>query len=249
MSNEHLLGLVEGAGFIFRGKVVRHGAPEQHPVPGAGSQTATVAVGEILRSTDVLRGLAGREVTVVGEHAASTKHGSSYVFFTTCMVLGDHAVLRDLAHFEASADAVRDIEEVVRMVEAQPLHRRVAGAELIVTGTVTASRQAAPPSIHRSEHDEDWWVATVAVRSVLKGAKTAKEIEVLFANSHDIAWYKSPKLHEGASGIFILRRVDRGEAPKGVEHTAYQATDPLDFLPDERLPEVQRALEERKGDR
>ncbi|MBZ5618070.1 MAG: hypothetical protein LAQ69_04940 [Acidobacteriia bacterium] len=249
MSNEQLLGLVEEAGFIFRGRVVRRGTPEQHSVPGAEDQTATVAVAEILRSTDVMRGLAGMEVIVVGEHAAGMKEGSSHIFLTTCLVLGDHAVLRDLAHFEASGDAVRDIAEAVRIAEERPLHQRVAGAELIVTGKVSASRPLAPPSIRRSEHDPDWWIASVAVRSVVKGAKVGKEIDVVFANSEDIAWYKSPKLHEGAGGIFILRKADPKEVPEKGERTTYQATDPLDFLPAERLPEVERALERGKGDR
>lgn len=254
MSNERLLDLVEEAGFIFRGRVVRRGAPAQHWAPGAEDQTTTVAVGEILRSTDVMKDLAGIDVIVVGEHAAGMKEGSSYIFLTTCLVLGDYAVLRDLAHFEASGDAVRDIAEAVRIAEERPLRQRVAGAELIVTGTVATSRPLAPPSILRSEHDPDWWIARVAVRSVVKGvlakgAKVGQEIDVVFANSEDIAWYKSPKLHEGASGIFILRHADPKEVPEKVERNTYQATDPLDFLPAERLPEVERAIENGKGDR
>jgi hypothetical protein len=249
MSNQELLRLVEGAGFIFRGKVIGHGAPQERAVPGAEGLAATVAVGEILRSTDVLKGLVGREVTLIGEHSSDVKEGSSYVFFTTCLTVGENAVLRDLGHLEVSADAVRDTAEAVRIAEDRPLQRRVAGAELVINGRVASSHALAKPSIPRSEHDPDWWIAHVTVRGVIKGPKVGKEIEVLFANSDDISWYKSPKLHEGASGIFILRRVDPKEIPEDLDRATYQATDPLDFLPAERLPEVERAIESGKGDR
>jgi len=249
MSNHELLRLVEGAGFIFRGKVVGHGAGQQRAVSGAEDHGVTVAVGEILRSTDVLKGLAGAEVTLIGERSSDVKEGSSYVFFTTCLSLGQDAVLRDLGHLEASAGTVRETVEAVRIAEDRPLQRRVAGAELIVNGRVASSHHLARPSIPRSEHDADWWIAHVTVRGVIKGPKAGKEIEVLFANSDDLAWYKSPKLHEGASGIFILRRVDPKEVPEDLDRATYQATDPLDFLPAERLPEVERAIESGKGDR
>ncbi len=249
MSDQELLRLVEGAGFIFQGKLIGHGAPQERAVPGAERQGATVAVGEILRSTDVMKGLAGREVTLIGEHSSDLKEGSSYVFFTTCVAISENAVLRDLGHLEASADALHDTAEAVRIAEDRPLQRRVAGAELIIDGRAASSRALAKPSIPRSEHDPDWWIAHVTVRRVIKGPKVGKEIDVLFANSNDIAWYKSPKLHEGARGILILRRVDPKEVPEDLDRATYQATDPLDFLPTERLPEVERAMESGKGDR
>jgi hypothetical protein len=65
----------------------------------------------------------------------------------------------------------------------------------------------------------------------------------------DIVWYRSPKLHEGASGIFILQATKEDEAPPDVPRTVYQVTDPLDFLPAERLPDVQRLLDEYTVDR
>jgi len=248
MDSQELLRLVEGAGFIFRGQVIGHpAAPQERAVPGAEGQRATVAVGEILRSTEVMKGLAGREVILVGEHPSGVKQGS-YVFFTTCLSLGEHAVLRDLGHWEASAEAVRDTAEAVRTAEEQPLQRRVAGAELIVNGRVASSHELAKPSIRRSEHDPDWWIARVTVRGVIKGSKAGKEIKVLFANSDDIAWYKSPKLHEGVSGVFLLRLAEPNHLPKAARNM-FVAADPLDHLPAERLPEVERLLQSEKGDR
>jgi hypothetical protein len=247
MSSDQLLALVGRAGFIFRGKVVRHGA--SHAAAGVEGPAATVSVHEVLRSTHVLQGLAGRDVTIFGEHAANLHAGASYIFLADCVVLGDHAILRDHSHFEVSPDADRDIAEAIRIEEERPLRERVAGADLIVTGRVTASRQLEPPSIRRSEHDPDWWVARLAVRTVVKG-KTGKEkeIDVLFANSDDLSWYKSPKLHEGVSGVFLLRLAEPNHLPKAARNM-FVAADPLDHLPAERLPEVERLLQSEKGDR
>ena len=157
-------------------------------------------------------------------------------------------VAREVGRREASPESLSQVTEALRLAAERPLVERVAAADLIVTGEVVSSRSLERPFPPRSEHDPDWSVASVTVRSVIKGRQRAR-IEVLFADSIDIAWYKSPKLHEGASGIFILRPRSDDEAPADVPRTVYQATDPLDFLPADRLPEVQRAVERDEGDR
>lgn len=249
MSTEELLRLVDEAGFVFRGKAVPN-RPTHAEINSEGTdKTVTVEVQEILRGTDVLRGLVGRDVTVVSEEAAAIARADALVFFTNCASLGEHVVAREVGHREASHESVREIAQTLRMAAERPLAERVAGADLIVTGEVADAgplEKSFPP---RSEHDPDWWIARVTVRSAIKGRKPQRGIQVLFANSLDIAWYKSPKLHEGASGIFILRSRREDEAPADVQGTVYQATDPLDFLPAERLPEVERALEQDRGDR
>jgi hypothetical protein len=72
-------------------------------------------------------------------------------------------------------------------------------------------------------------------------------IDVLFATSTDLAWFKSPKLHPGVSGILLLRHATHAEAPKDVPRTAYQAIDPLDLLATPRLAEVEHLLARDKG--
>jgi hypothetical protein len=54
-------------------------------------------------------------------------------------------------------------------------------------------------------------------------------------------------LHPGTSGILLLKHLQQGEVPKDVPRTAYQATDPRDLLPIERLAEVERWLGEDRG--
>ena len=246
VSSAEVLRFVEEAGFIFRGKVI----PKRTPAPqdSTAQQRVAVQVEEILLSTDVLRGLLGRTVTVVSEHAASMEDEGLFLFFTNCVVLADHAVVRAVGHMRASRDAEHEVAEALRDAAERPLRERVAAAELVVEGHVTASGPADPKAIQKSEHDPNWWIARVAVESVIKGGgKVAQAVEVLFANSKDIAWYKSPKLHEGRRGIFLLHAVKETDRPPRVERFLYQATDPLDFLPPERLSEVKRALNDEKG--
>jgi hypothetical protein len=78
---------------------------------------------------------------------------------------------------------------------------------------------------------------------VLKGRTTRKTVDVLFASSKDIAWFASSKLEEGARGILLLRRPDEMEAPEKVPANAFEAVDPLDFLPLDRLADVERLIE------
>lgn len=246
MSTEELSRLVEESGFVFRGHAV-----SQQPASaeiGSAEMTTTVEVEEVLLGTEVTRGLVGQGVTVVSEDPAAITADVPSVFFTNCVSLGAQVVVREIGHREATPESVREITEALTLAAERPLVARVAAASLIVTGEVASSRQLERPFPPRSEHDPDWCIASVTVGSVIKGRQRAR-IEVLFADSMDIAWYKSPKLHEGASGIFILQPRSDDEAPADVPRTVYQATDPLDFLPGDRLPDVQRALEQGEGDR
>ena len=249
MTTETLLRLVDEAGFIFRGMAVPHRRTRVEIGPAAAGKTVTVEVQEVLQSTDVLRGTVGRDVTIVSENVMTIEKAASLVFFCVCVSLGDHVLAREIGHHEASHESIREIAEALVMTAERPLFTRIAEADLILTGEVGGRRPLDKPFPPRSEHDPDWWIARVTVRSVFKGHKPGEEIEVLFANSMDIAWYKSPKLREGMSGIFILRTRNEDEAPHDVPPSVYQATDPLDFLPTERLPEVQRALEQESKDR
>jgi len=264
MAKAEFVRLVEEAGLIFRGKVVRQGTTDARLMAAAEGKTATVEVEEVLLSTEALRGLAGREVILVSEHEGAKEEGSQ-VFFTSVVALGDHVVARELGRSKWSRQTSGEIAEAVKAAQERPLQARVAGAELVITGRVAASRRAEEPSIFRSEHDPEWWIARVEVLSVEKGGKVEGEIEVLFPNSTDIAWYKSPKLHEGAHGILLLHRAEGKEHPREKEkgrgrekekekdeerrRPIYEVSDPLDFLPMERLEDVRRLLGYERGER
>ena len=238
MAKADLSRLVDGSQFIFLGTVIRQGAPETVMV--GPERTVAVRVDDILQSTDVLRGLAGSTVLVASKDAGTLE--GRLLFFTNGVAYGDRVVVQEVGHAEPSPEALRETRALIEAARVRPLLQRIAGADLIITGKVVSSAPAEQPSIFRSEHDPDWWIARVQVQSVLKGAKPSKEIEVLYPHSMDIAWYKSPKLEEGLSGIFILRHVNADQSPPEVGRSIYQAVDPLDFLPIENLQEVRRMI-------
>jgi hypothetical protein len=246
VQSSELLRFAEGAGFIFRGKVTSQQARVAQEA--TEQKTVTAQIEEVLLSTDVLRGLAGKSVTVISEHPESMDDGGSYLFFTNCIVLADYVVVRERGHVRDSQEARRETDEVLQEMAERPLAERVRSALLIIEGHVTASSPADPNHIQKSEHDPKWWIARVAVESLIKGgSKSVKTLEVLFANSKDIAWYKSPKLHEGVRGIFLLHAITEGDRPPRLDRSIYKAIDPLDFLPSERMPEVRRALNREQG--
>lgn len=248
MAKPELLRLVEGAGFVFRGRVSGKAPPASLPVAAEG-KAISVEVEQIIRSTEVLRRLAGEEVVVLGEGRTAMEEGASFFFFTKVVAMAGRVVVRETGHLRWSHETAEDVAEAVRALEEQPLRRRIAEADLIVAGKVAASRAAETPSIVRSEHDPEWWIARVEVESVVKGRKGAGEIEVLFANSMDIAWHNAPKLHEGTRRLLLLRRVRPEDAAPEAERAVYKATDPLDALPMERLREVERLLTEERRER
>jgi hypothetical protein len=233
-----LLRLVERSGFIFRGRPVgRTGSA------GAGQEPSQqVLIEEVLLSSAALRNVAGREAAFTEPVETTKRKEENAVFFSTVISLGNRLVLRSLGELPAFADQVLRVKEYIRVVGERPFRERIAAAELIITGKVAETRPNEKPRLPRSEHDPDWWIARVKVEDVHKGATKHKEVEVLFANSRDIAWYKSPKLHAGDRGIFLLQPIDLSGLHLKTELPIYQVVDPLDFHPIDRLSDIQKFL-------
>lgn len=241
MSIEDLFSLADDSGFVFLGSPAESTQNLEH---GERDERAVVVeVREVLRGTDVIRGLVGRPVTVVSNDPAGIAQADELVLFTTCVSLGDEVLVRELGRRSASQESRREVEEVLTLVAERPLLERLASAQLVVVGEVTDARRLREPYRPRSEHDPDWWVARVAVAETLKGRTTRKNVDVVFANSEDIAWYASPKLRPGDDGIFLLHTWDEGDEPEDAPRGALYVTDPLDFLPLERRPHLEGVLE------
>jgi hypothetical protein len=247
MDTEEIKRLVATAGFVFRGSIQHERQGDAPAVPAEAGEIVATRIEQVLRSTEVLRGVAGQSALVISKHSGALRQLHNAILFTECVSLGRQLLLREIGAVETSTAASRQVAEAIREADGRPLRERVAGAELIVIGEVVESRPTEAARKPKSEHDPIWWIARVAVKSVLKGRKPAGKIEVLFANSADRAWFKSPKLHPGTSGILLLRHLTHPDAPKDVPPTAFEATDPLDLLPIERLAEVERLLGEDRG--
>ena len=175
---------------------------------------------------------------MVSRHAGELRQLKNSILFAEVVSLGHQLLLRDLGHVEVGDETARQVAEAIREADERPLRERIAAADLIVAGDVIESRKVEQPTLRRSEHDPVWWIARIDATAVLKGRKP-RVIEVLFANSVDHVWARSPKLHPPASGIFLLVRVKEDEVPKEVPRTAYQATDPLDFHPHDRRSDIE----------
>jgi len=234
--------LVAAAGLIFRGSVEQHWKGEFPTIPTDSGEIVAVHIDHVLRSTPVLRSLAGREALVITKHAGALRQSQSPILFTECISLGQQLLLREIGQVEASDDASRQVAEAIHAADERPLRELVAAADLIVAGEVSESRPLDRPFPPRSEHDPLWSLARVAVSAVLKGRKQRDEIEVLYANSDDRVWFHAPKLDAGVGGVLLLFHVKQNEVPKDVPRSAYQATDPLSFLPHERRGEIERML-------
>ncbi|MET2825510.1 hypothetical protein [Mesorhizobium shangrilense] len=244
----------EEAGFVFRGRSMPDRGHPTHDDDAErradAEKTIRIHIDEVLHSTPELRDLGGRDAFVISDDRAIFESGEEFVFFTDVVSLGNHLVVRELGHRRATTEAREEIAETLRVAVERPLAERVRHAELIVTGEVTASRVLERPFPPRSEHDPEWGVARIAVRTVLKGKKPKGDVEVLFANSHDIAWYKSPKLHEGRHGIFLLHLAGQEEEddhPRDLPRPIHKAIDPLDFLPTDREADVRRLIDQEGG--
>ena len=243
-----MVRMSDEAGFVFRGRVLAH-APDDAPVgPDDKARTLSATVEEVLRGTDVTRDLVGRVVYVVTDEAERTEDGARHVFFTNCVSLGDHVLTREIGRHGSSDEARDEVAEAVRVAEEVPLAERIVGADLIVTGVVTDSRPLDRPFPPRSEHDPEWWIARVAVDAVVKGRTNRKTVDVLFANSVDIAWYRSPKLYEGVGGVFLLRSAGSADVPEQLPRAAYQATHPLDLIEAHRLDDIRTVIERDAGE-
>lgn len=245
MSEQEAGRLAEEAGFVFKGKILRSEPGDAHQRPGV----VTAEVQEVLHGTDVLHGLVGTSVTILTDHPENLSSQEDTILYTNAVSLGDDLVAREVGHQDASDESLRAAREGVRTAAERPLAERISLADLIVVGRVTSTKQLPGDASSRSEHDPEWATARVSVEAVIKGRTSRKTVEVLYASSRDIAWYRSPKLQEGTSGIFILHLRREPGAPEQVPSNAYTATDPCDFVPRERLEDVRRIVGHDDGER
>ena len=188
---------------------------------------AAVSVDRIVQSTDFFRLNPPKQVFVVTKRPLAK--GEQRLFFTRGSTLGASVIVEELARFDDG-----DVEDLLPTnqkgndrVSDAALIARLRQVEIVVTARVAAVRalrQRRPLRI--TEHDPQWREAVLEITDTLKGTP-AQRLVVLFATSMDVMWYRSPRLKEGQTGIFLLT-----VAPAGLTTTRqYAVVDPLDVLP------------------
>jgi len=180
----------------------------------------TVRVSSLQRAPAVLARLAGQTVrlTVAKDPPAV---GSTWGFLADQVQLGTDVAANQLARVVPShlTWLVADDGPAADVAaESRP--------DAVIVGRVVDVRPADLPG-PVSEHDPDWHVATVVVDHVQDGAIAGNEVEVLFANSHDVAWASSPKLSANQEASLTLRPSGAALATTA----AYVVTWPEDVVP------------------
>jgi hypothetical protein len=235
--------LTHESGFVFEGQVEKLGASTASGY-AVSAETAIVRVTRIVKTTPALSGYTDQEVTVHLRAPVSLEAGQTAVFFTHGVHYGDGMVVAEIGSVTGSAAIDAELASAIQASDDTDLTQRLAPAELVVTGVASAPKSHGAPRSEAnswrrpSEHDPDWWSATITVETVEKGAHAEKTVECFYANSTDIAWAHSHKVKEGDRGTWILHRRDRyGKAVPGLA-----ATHPLDFQPPEHLNRVRGLL-------
>jgi hypothetical protein len=112
--------------------------------------------------------------------------------------------------------------------------RRHATAEsdAVIVGRVVKVEKAAAGTA--SEHDPDWWRATIVVQHVERGSVGKGPVQVLYPNSADVRWHKVPKPKPSSEGVWMLHATAgalRDAAPYQIVHADdYQPVEQLDAI-------------------
>jgi hypothetical protein len=207
-------------------------------------RTAIVRVDRVLRAPEQMEQIAGREITV--QLRQSAEAGTTAVFEADGWLYGESLAVLETGRrrsaaaaqsFEAEADVEAGRETPAAAARAaehrSAVQARAEEASAVVVGRVVGVRQletaarGGPASEGRqSEHDPRWAIAKVEVDESIKGRKSGT-IDVLFASSEDVMWYRAPKLVVGQKATMLLQK----GAPDVENKLADAVVDELDVQP------------------
>jgi len=229
--------LAAQSNFIFQGTVQRLDDSTEGQVPASPS-TAVVRVEKLIQGADIASNVTGKEITVMLLKPRSVTVGRSVLFFSNVAVVGKSVAVKEVGHVDATRGSGQPAQAVdyAASKAQRALQQRVAGADLVVTGTVASVRAAErKTALPPSEHDPEWTEAIVTVQSTEKGS-APQRVVVWFPASDDIGWFRAPKLKEGQAAVFLLRRARE----RGLQ--GFTALDPLDVQPAAERDRVRRMI-------
>jgi hypothetical protein len=235
--------LVEQSTIVIRGTVQQLRAVTMPIVPVSDS-TLILSVDAIVLAPVDLGNFARTNVTLIARDPQRVKVGDRADFFVTGLLFGNGLLLVEVGHMAVTdPDTLRArIRAANQRLMLQRLKRRLDSADIVIAGKVTRVR---PANLGRrpshSEHDPDWWEAEVRVQSVEKGAAGDSNMTVLYPNSHDILWSRTPRFAVDQSGIWLLRRQPR----LSLLGSTFTALDSLDFVPPSLLGQVHDLIRSR----
>lgn len=192
----------------------------------------------IFRGADTIGPFTNQDVLILRPPGAQARHA---IFFVTPVNYGKLMTAREDGEL-APPESLRTFSDALARADQAASDRKLRGL-LASAETVVVARVAKTVDLtadwRASEHDPRWSLAAIEVVRILK-AET-RTSHVVFAGSDDVRWFRSPKLHPGDEGIFLLRH-DNGNLLRNAttpSTTGYILIDPADFRP---LSEEQRIV-------
>jgi hypothetical protein len=120
------------------------------------------------------------------------------------------------------------------------LQSRITKSSLIIVGEVSNIKPIeSTGNFIVTEHDANYTDATITVDEILKGNLSNREIQVVFSNSYDIAWYERPKLRLGDYGIFFLHQKEK---IKDLNEESYTLLNQGDFQSIDNLERIKKLV-------
>ena len=212
------------APFVFQGLVREVGKNNLRGIPPTSAH-ALVKVEEVLLAPSNLGDLRGRTLTVVLAKPATK--GTRGVWWATSWIFGEEIGVIEVER-AAGLTVMRAAAEVVgaRLAALEKVVAdRVAGADLIVAGTVVSIEELGLDGIAEGT---TWRRALVRVSTVLKGQAGA-EVMIQFPGAGSPRWAMVPRLVLDQQGVFILRRPSREPSMRKVKASGvWVALDPND---------------------
>jgi hypothetical protein len=224
------------ANFVFQGTIQRLNAATMSQVP-VSNRTVVVRVDRLILAPDALTDYAGKEITVQLAAGDDVAVGQTFIFSTHGWIFGDGLAVQAVKLEPATTSAIAAMsahpDDHVRSLQLRAARKEAEGADLIVSGRVSAIRVPARESQARisamatgrtaeriSEHAAIWQEAIVDVEAVHKGQHDArKQIVIKFPTSTDVRWRDAPKFHAGQEGVFLLHKTQLQAIPTAMAAT------------------------------
>ena len=228
--------LVEESTYVFKATVTQLNASNE-PAIRSGQGLIVAHVDEAFRASPSvgLKGLRGRHVTIQLSSGAPGV-GEKLLVFAKEWVYGTQIALREVEHHRATAQAEKEVEEVVERLPIRQLEARLEDAVLVIEGEVEKLEPSPVPDGF-SLHSPNYRRAVVRVESVLKG-KAGERVSILFPTSPAPPWRNAPRLKEGQKAVFVLRHEATLKAPREF----FTALDPHDVQSPESISRIKSLL-------
>jgi hypothetical protein len=248
MPDADIVNLMRASAISFTGTITELRATTVAELP-VNDRTAIVAVEHVLHAPSAFMNLSGSDVTLqLSENADIPPVGQRIAFFANPLIFARTLGLSEVGRRPASevdpyvadagaARAPTPLSGFADQLETERLQEHAANADAVVVGQVLGLAKSGPSGL--SEHDPDWWQATIEVSHVEKGDVQPGPLAVLYPNSQDVRWYDKPKPRAGQRGVWLLHAT-AGEVS---ELAPFELADADDYQQVQQLDRLRRTAE------